>query len=114
MESPRAVVLVGAIPVSTWIGRQPFIDQYNRVLEQIIDERADEGKHIMIVPINSTVAPSELEDGLHPDDDGYEKMAVAWVQAVNQVQDRGWFHEPEPGDGTSSRDFLCLLELTAS
>jgi hypothetical protein len=103
------VVLTGTIPVSTWTGRQPLNDQYNRALVDLVGERAVQGKHIMLVPLNTSVVASDLTDGLHPDDDGYEEMAVAWVQAVDQAQDRGWFQEPEPGDGML-RDLFCAIQ----
>ena len=77
-------------------------DQYNNKLAEFVNARAREGRHIVLVPIGSTVATNELKDGLHPNDIGYQKMAVAWIEAVNQAQDKGWFKEPEPGDGKNS------------
>lgn len=95
-------MLAGTIPLSTWAGRQPLNDQYNQALEQIVNQLAKAGERILVVPINATVATDELVDGLHPNDDGYKKMAVAWVQGVNRAQQNGWFQEPEPGN-----DMLC-------
>lgn len=106
------MLLTGTIPVSTWTGRQPLNDEYNSRLATIVNERAQSGKHIILVPINSTIAVNELSDGLHPNDVGYQKMAVAWIQAVNRAQDLGWFQEAEPGNGNYSLAPLHAPELT--
>lgn len=68
-------------------------------LTEIVGQRTSEGKHILTVPINSIVAIDELVDGLHPNDTGYHKIALAWIQAVNQAQDMGWFQEPQSEHG---------------
>jgi hypothetical protein len=100
--STRAVLLVGTIIPSTLPGRQLLNDQYNVLLNQMITSRQEQGKHIMLVPMESAVQPDQLVDGIHPDNTAYQNIAVTWIQGVNGAQDRGWFEEPEPGDG------LCI------
>ncbi|KIW02386.1 uncharacterized protein PV09_06206 [Verruconis gallopava] len=97
--SPRAVVLVGTILPSTQPGRQSLNDQYNSALQQIVKDGQSTGKRVLLVPTGSAVDPDELVDGIHPNDAGYDKMAIAWIQGVNTAQDQGWFEAPEPGDG---------------
>jgi lysophospholipase L1-like esterase len=86
--------------VSTLLGRQALNDQYNAALQKMVDSRHDDDKHIMLVPIGSAVQPDELVDGIHPNDVGYHDIAVAWMQSVDDAQERGWFQKPEAGTGT--------------
>ncbi|KAH8178456.1 GDSL-like lipase/Acylhydrolase family protein [Sarocladium implicatum] len=67
-------------------------DNFNRILDGIIEERSDDDMHIFKVPINNSL--SDLSDYKHPNDQGYEKMAKAWFAAIKDVNELGWLEDP--------------------
>lgn len=69
---------------------------FNKKLEAIISDRQDDGKQILSVPMNIT--KSDLTDMKHPNDQGYEKMANAWYDAILDAQDREWLETPAKVD----------------
>ena len=71
---------------------QANTDHFNPQVEELIKLRQQQGKHILSVPIDITVA--DLSDDKHPNDKGYEKMANAWLKAILEADDRGWLKEP--------------------
>jgi len=38
-------------------------------------------------------------DGIHPTDDGYQSIALEWIQSLNQAAQNGWLTKPESGNG---------------
>lgn len=44
----------------------------------------------------SSIGGSELIDGLHPTDQGYNDMATLWFEALQQASSKGWIEPPDP------------------
>jgi lysophospholipase L1-like esterase len=48
----------------------------------IVEERADQGKHVLFVDQFEGFPTNELADGVHPNPAGYSRMANAWYEAI--------------------------------
>lgn len=49
----------------------------------------------MLVDMNHVVSiPTDLFDDLHPYDQGYHKIGLAWFQALKLVNNLGWISQP--------------------
>ncbi|KAH7161956.1 hypothetical protein B0J13DRAFT_430718 [Dactylonectria estremocensis] len=107
-HSEDAVVLVAQIIPSTYNGVQAKIDNFNDALVDIVDSLVSENKKVALVAMNEAVSTSDLQDGLHPTEEGYEKMADAWYAAIQAADAKGWITEAgeaqDPPDSTDSSE----------
>ncbi|MFF5230326.1 GDSL-type esterase/lipase family protein [Dactylosporangium sp. NPDC000521] len=88
---PTATVLVAKIVPALDATIQARINAFNAAVPGVVSSR---GTRVKLVDL-STLAASDLNDTLHPNDSGYAKMAVRWYTAL----------EPVLGDG---RDWPLL------
>jgi lysophospholipase L1-like esterase len=63
------------------------ITTFNNAVPQIVQTRANAGKHIILVDQFSGFPSSELGDGVHPNQAGYARMAGVWYTAI-----KGYLH----------------------
>ncbi|KAH7161860.1 hypothetical protein EDB81DRAFT_683957 [Dactylonectria macrodidyma] len=105
-HSEDAVVLVAQIIPCTLNGVQARIDAFNDELPDLVDSFVKAGKKVALVAMNEALDGSGLQDKLHPTEGGYEKMAVAWYDAIKAVDEEhdDWFTEAgeaqDPPDST--------------
>jgi len=58
---------------------QEYIDSYNESIYNMVSEMQNKGKHVKFADINSVINYQEdLYDGVHPNEQGYEKMGKYW------------------------------------
>jgi hypothetical protein len=71
----------------------------------VLSKTVDNGKKVVLVPMNDALTTSDLADNLHPNDGGYEKMAAAYYQAIQAADADGLISKPgkwqDPPDATS-------------
>ncbi len=87
--APSATILVAQLICNSDAAVQSRINAYNSQIPGIVWARANAGKHVYMVSMSS-LNTGDLEDGLHPNDTGYQKMANAWGAAIQQVIAKGW------------------------
>jgi hypothetical protein len=79
--APDALVVVAKIiPLS--LGGGGAIDTYNDAIPGIVQARASSGKHVILVDQNTGFPDNELADGVHPNAQGYARMAGVWWTAI--------------------------------
>lgn len=68
---------------------QPFdVTEYNRQLQRIAQEMSTAGSPVILVDMTSNFDPnSDTSDGVHPNGNGGQKMALSWF---NAMQANGW------------------------
>lgn len=86
---PGVTVLVAQLVCNSTPRVQALVDAYNSQLPGIVQARVKAGKHISLVRM-SALTLADLQDGLHPNDAGYQKMADAWDAAIQRVLSLGW------------------------
>ena len=91
---PDAAVLVATIIPSKIPLIQNRIKTFNPKIADVVSQRANAGKHVLLVDMFDSVTTSDLADDLHPNDRGYEKMANQWHQAIEQAKKKGWIKNP--------------------
>jgi lysophospholipase L1-like esterase len=57
---------------------------YNNAIPAVVDERVKAGKHLLLVDQFTGFPTSELGDGVHPNQKGYERMAGVWYDAISK------------------------------
>ncbi|KAF2435179.1 SGNH hydrolase [Tothia fuscella] len=107
--TPNAAVLLSTIPPSADPTRQLRNDAYNAQLTTLVQtQRHRKGQKILLVNIDQAVLPTQLIDGIHPTDEGYRNMALAWLAGVEEVEKRGWIDAPIPEDGLALNIILAI------
>jgi lysophospholipase L1-like esterase len=77
-ECPDALLVVAQII--------PYngVDSYNAAIPGIVEQKAQAGAHIIMVDQNTGFPNSELDDGVHPNQAGYERMGKVWYDAIEE------------------------------
>lgn len=99
---PDAAILVAQLTPIANDDSQTRADDFNAAIPGIVDERAKRGKKVLVVDMEKYVTIEELMDGLHPDDVGYEGMAMAWYDGIKYATSKGWIGEPVSNGGNAS------------
>lgn len=58
------------------------ISTINQKVASSIQSKASQGKPVYSVDMNSALTGSDLADGVHPNQNGYNKMADVWFKAI--------------------------------
>jgi lysophospholipase L1-like esterase len=61
------------------------VETYNAALPAVVEARAAQGKHVELVDAFTGFPTSELGDGVHPNQQGYERMAGTFYEAIADV-----------------------------
>ena len=84
-RSPNAVVFLCTIipaDASKYFGTAGRMPAFNDKIPTIVDYFEKRSKKIVLVDMNSKVDVADLSDGLHPTTGGYQKMATAFLDAI--------------------------------
>jgi hypothetical protein len=80
-DSPDALLVVAQIvPLR---GRNTQIETFNAAIPAMVTQRANMGRHIVLVDQYTGFPDSELADGVHPSPAGYARMAGVWYRAIS-------------------------------
>ncbi|MFF2426439.1 ricin-type beta-trefoil lectin domain protein [Streptomyces mirabilis] len=92
-DAPHATVLVGTVIVSTSGTEEANRPAFNARLPGIVQAEQAAGKHVRLVDM-SALTSADLADSLHPNDNGYRKMADAFNAGVQAADAAGWIKPP--------------------
>ncbi|KOV65233.1 SGNH/GDSL hydrolase family protein [Streptomyces sp. MMG1121] len=92
-DAPDATVLVGTLIVSTSSTEEATRPVFNAKLPGIVQAEQAAGKHVRLVDM-SALTTADLSDPLHPNDNGYTKMADAFNAGVQAADAAGWIKAP--------------------
>lgn len=80
--APKVKLFVASIPP---IG-EPTLNLratlYNQNIEELVQRRQQAGEAISFVDLYSSLNLKDLPDGVHPNREGFRKIALAWKQAI--------------------------------
>lgn len=80
-DAPNALVVVASI--IPFPSQASTVNTFNKAVPGVVKQRADAGKHVVYVDMYSALTPSDLgSDQIHPNEGGYEKMAMVWYNAI--------------------------------
>jgi len=80
-DQPNSLLVVSNI--IPFPGASGAVTTFNAAVPGIVSERAAAGKHILFVDQFMGFPTSELGDGVHPNQAGYERMARKWYEAIS-------------------------------
>ena len=80
--APDALVVVSTIiPLPS----SNDVTAYNAAIMPIVQERSSAGRHLVLVDQFKDFPTSELGDGVHPNQAGYERMAGVWYASIRTL-----------------------------
>jgi lysophospholipase L1-like esterase len=94
--APAASVIVGSIPPFADPVEDAQVRTYNAAIPGVVQARADAGQKVSFVDMYGALTLADLYDGVHPNADGYFKMAQVWRTALQSIL------PPVPSTGTPS------------
>ncbi|GGM15063.1 lipase [Streptomyces fumigatiscleroticus] len=97
-DAPDATVLVGTVIVSTSATEEANRAAFNARLPGIVQAEQAAGKHVRLVDM-SALTSADLSDSLHPNDNGFRKMADAFNAGVQAADAAGWIKPPVSAGG---------------
>jgi lysophospholipase L1-like esterase len=81
-DNPEALLVVSnIIPFPQASGT---VDTYNSALKSVVQDHIDAGAKMLFVDQFEGFPTSELGDGVHPNQQGYSRMAEKWWAAIEQ------------------------------
>ncbi len=86
--SPETLLVVAQLIPTRTDSLNVDVQAYNAAMKALVAERAQAGKHIVLVDMYSAFTRNQsykdqlLFDGLHPNDAGYAVMADVWYDAI--------------------------------
>ena len=84
MTAPDALVVVAKITPLNGAGNTRVMT-YNDAIPAVVMQRADAGKHVIMVDQFTDFPMNELADGIHPNQAGYDRMAQVWYAAIENL-----------------------------
>ncbi|KAJ7650756.1 hypothetical protein FB45DRAFT_730871 [Roridomyces roridus] len=105
---PNTAVLVGTLPLNGDAGKEAECNTFNNAIVQMLLRRASDGARVMPVMFENLL-PEDMADGLHPNDQGYAKMADGWFSALWQAAEWGWI---DPASGDFPEEQVCSCSFT--
>ncbi len=93
---PNAHLIVASILPIKDAAKEQLVQTYNAGVLATVKAHQALGENVTFLDMHSYLTTADLADTLHPNQEGYNKMAAAWVAGIRAV--------PEP----SSTALLCL------
>ncbi|MFD4350385.1 FG-GAP-like repeat-containing protein [Streptomyces coelicoflavus] len=95
-DAPGVTVLVAGVQPFRDAGTDARGDTFTKQVPGLVHDLVEDGIHAVYTDITG-LGPAEVgSDGIHPNDQGYEKIGDAFVDAVRQAKDKGWIQKPNP------------------
>jgi lysophospholipase L1-like esterase len=86
---PDTAVLVAQLIPSMTKSTDARINAFNAALPGIVASRMNARKKVMEVNMDDYFGEKDLQDDLHPSDEGYLKMAAAWYDGIQEADEKG-------------------------
>jgi lysophospholipase L1-like esterase len=92
---PDATVVIAQLIPNRVNSTEERLVVFNSEIPAVVAKRANAGKKVMYYNFfNKLDTATDYSDDTHPNDQGYEKMALGWYAAISQAYDNGWIKPP--------------------
>ncbi|EYB22343.1 hypothetical protein FG05_13219 [Fusarium graminearum] len=94
---PDATILVAMIINTCDEKQSPATKEFQKFVPSVVRARHDDGKHVLAVDF-TTFKTSDLQDCIHPTNDGYKLIGDYWYSFIHQIPN-SWIKKPYKGIG---------------
>ena len=97
LASPGSTIVLSSLVINCDGEVDRRVRAFNEQVEKLAGVKASEGGKIVFVDMHGSDGPlmdDLVEDGIHPNDTGYTKMAKIWLRGINTASSRGYLPVP--------------------
>ncbi|KAL1602523.1 hypothetical protein SLS60_005939 [Paraconiothyrium brasiliense] len=99
VKIPGVTIILSTLILNTHKGADERIQEIvNPQYEALVRRKQEERARIGLADLHPVVEAEELVDGTHPNDEGYKKIAEAWLTAIAEAGRNGLLAEPQDPD----------------
>ncbi|MBD3419162.1 MAG: hypothetical protein GF398_03490 [Chitinivibrionales bacterium] len=80
--APQAKLFIASLPLIDYGWPEPSVDLFNDSAQAMIQRRSQTDSLLFFADVGRQLTTNDLADGIHPNDQGYRKMADAWFDAI--------------------------------
>ncbi|KAL8672053.1 MAG: hypothetical protein Q9168_003480 [Polycauliona sp. 1 TL-2023] len=95
---PDATILVAQIIQIKGSASNARVTAYNARIPGLVASQVAQGHRNIAAVDFSSITANDLEDGLHPTNNGYTKMGDIWFAAIQSAASKGWIKAPNKAD----------------
>ncbi|KAK6980744.1 SGNH hydrolase-type esterase domain-containing protein [Favolaschia claudopus] len=92
-EGAGVCVVVSTLPPNRDSRANGRIKSYNAALSDVVRDFVDAGRAVLLVDCHAVVGVEDLEDGTHPNDAAYERMARVFYDGIQEAFVKGWIFD---------------------
>ena len=95
--TPEATVLLSTLLVNGDSDANDRTTEVNEQIKQLVSDQQGEGRPIILVDFQGPngLTLDDIQDGVHPTDDGYAKMAPFWFDGLVEADSQGFLQAPQ-------------------
>lgn len=92
LACPQSTILLSTLLVSADKKVSSMVISVNAQIRALVETKSSERRKILLVDMYSPDGPDAqcLVDGMHPNNQGYEKMAILWLRGMQEASDGGF------------------------
>ena len=90
------IVVSTLLPTQNAAGDEKIRNYINPRYEAVVKYGQKEKRRIVLADLHSALTTEDLIDGIHPTDEGYKKVAEAWLPAIYEAGRKKMLVEPSP------------------
>lgn len=87
---PLTLVVVSTLPPNSNSVVNDRVRSYNAAIPAVVKKRTDAGKSVIVVDSYAVISVSDLVDGIHPNDAGYERIGKVFYNGIKAAEAKGW------------------------
>ncbi|KAF4769432.1 hypothetical protein HAV15_008621 [Penicillium sp. str.  len=92
LASPQSTILLSTLLPNAHKEVNSTVIRVNDQFRALAQQKATEQKKIVLVEMDTPDGPDvqSFVDGIHPDDNGYYKMAILWLRGIQEAIQKGF------------------------
>ncbi|KAK5625212.1 hypothetical protein RRF57_000928 [Xylaria bambusicola] len=93
--SPGSTIILSTLLKNKDTQVNARVMEFNNRIRKLVQQREAENRKIVLADMDTPHGPQvgDLVDGVHPNDDGYQKMADIWYSSIQMAASRGLLQE---------------------
>jgi lysophospholipase L1-like esterase len=100
--SPGSTIILSTLILNGNSKIEARVEQVNTQFKELAKQKASQNKRIVLVDMHASDGPLKgdlADDGTHPGDVGYNKMAKIWFRGIQEAASKGFLVNPKPIPG---------------